>query len=93
MIKRLKIKLIAILTLILFVILLGIVIAVNILNYKVNTNQAYERLDNITSSVLLQQRGKPSLFGNNDGYIYFDSYNNSTESYIAFTGPRGNIEK
>lgn len=93
MIKKLRIKLIGILTLILFIILLGIVVAVNILNYKINMNQSYERLDNITSSVLLQQRGQPLFFGKHEGYFYFDSYNNSTESYIAFSGPKGNIEK
>lgn len=93
MIKKLRIKLTAILTLILFVILLGIVIAVNILNYKINMNQAYERLDNITSSVLLQQRTQPFFYSKNESYFYFDNFNNPSETYIAFTGPRGNIEK
>lgn len=93
MIKKLRIKLTAILTLILFIILLGIVIAVNILNYKINMNQAYERLDNITSSVLLQQRGQPSFYSKNESYFYFDNFNNPAETYIAFTGPRGDIEK
>ncbi len=92
MIKKLRIKLIATLTLILSVILLGIVVAVNIVNYKVNTNQSYEKLENITSAVLLQQRTQPYFFGNN-GYFYFDSFNNPSETYIAFVGPRGNIEK
>ncbi|MEE1077349.1 MAG: HAMP domain-containing sensor histidine kinase [Acutalibacteraceae bacterium] len=93
MIKKLRIKLIAILTLILSVILIGIVISVNIINYKVNMSQSYERLDNITSAVLLQQRGQPYFFGNNENYFYFDSFNNPSETYIAFTGPLGNIKK
>lgn len=92
MIKKLRIKLIAILTLILSIILLGIVIAVNIINYRVNTNQSYEKLENITSSVLLQQRTQPHFFGS-DSYFYFDSFSNPSETYIAFVGPRGNIEK
>lgn len=92
MIKKLRIKLIAILTLILSIILLGIVVAVNIINYRVNTNQSYEKLENITSAVLLQQRTQPYFFGNNS-YFYFDSFSNPSETYIAFVGPRGNIEK
>lgn len=92
MIKKLRVKLTAILTLILSVILLGIVVAVNIVNYKVNTNQSYEKLENITSAVLLQQRTQPYFFGNNS-YFYFDSFSNPSETYIAFVGPLGNIEK
>ena len=30
---------------------------------------------------------------NNESYFYFDSFNNPSDTYIAFTGPLGNIEK
>ncbi len=93
MIKKLRLKLTLMLTLILSVILLGIVVAVNILNYRINMNQAYDRLDNITSAVLLQQQNQPSFFGHSNNYFYFDTLDNPAETYIAFTDARGRIEK
>lgn len=97
MIKKLRFKLTLMLTLILSVILIGIVVAVNVLNYRVNMNQSYDKLESVTSAVLIQEQNQPSFFGHSFGhsnsYIYFDNVNNPAETYIAFTGPRGRIEK
>lgn len=97
MIKKLRLKLTLMLTLILSVILLGIVVAVNILNYRVNMTQAYDKLESVTSAVLIQEQNQPSFFGysfgHSNNYFYFDTVDNPAETYIAFTGPRGRIEK
>lgn len=91
MIKRLRIKLMAILTLILSIVLLGILLAVNIFNYKVNMDEAYTRLERVTSSVLVQRNIIDNHFGNNSYYYYNDNGYGYSEVYIAFVNPNGTV--
>lgn len=91
MIKRLRIKLVAVLTLILSLVLFGILLAVNIFNYNVNMDDAYKRLDRVTSSVLVQRNIIDNHFGNNGYYYYNDNGYGYSEVYIAFVNPNGEV--
>ena len=68
MIKKLRLKLVAVLTFILSLVLCGILIAVNIFNYSHNMDNAYESLEKINSNVLQQQQFY--YFPNNDRYFF-----------------------
>lgn len=90
MIKKLRLKLVTVLTFILSLVLCGILIAVNIFNYSHNMDNAYESLEKINSNVLQQQQFY--YFPNNDRYFFHDDKSYSfSELYIAFVSPQGII--
>lgn len=93
MIKRLRIKLIAVLTLILSLVLCGILVAVNIFNYNVNMDESYRRLNMITSKAIGQQDRIYNFYGNNNDY-YYDNNSSLADSeiYIAYVGLDGYIK-
>ncbi len=93
MIKRLRIKLIAVLTLILSLVLCGILVAVNIFNYNVNMDESYRRLNMITSKAIGQQDRIYNFYGNNNEYYYDNSSSLAdSEIYIAYVGLDGYIK-
>ncbi len=92
MIKKLRLKLVAVLTGILSLVLCGILIAVNIFNYNHNMDSAYESLERINSNALQQQQF--NYFPNRDNNRYFfhdDKSYSFSELYIAFVSPQGII--
>ena len=93
MIKHLRIKLIAVLTMILSLVLCGILVAVNLFNYNINMDESYRRLNMITSKAIVQQDRFYNFYGNNNDY-YYDKSNNldDSEIYIAYVGRDGYIK-
>lgn len=92
MIKKLRLKLVYILTSILSLVLFGILIAVNIFNYNHNMDKAYESLERINSLALQQQQFIYFPFQNDSRYFSHDDRNYSfSELYIAFVSPQGII--
>ena len=93
MIKRLRIKLVTVLTLILSLVLCGILISVNIFNYNINMNESYRQLEMITSKYAGQQNSFGSFFNNSRDY-YYDKGNifNDSEIYVSYVGTDGNIK-
>ncbi len=92
MINRLRRKLIIILTVILTLVLCGILIVVNLLNYTVNMDMTYRQLDRIISSVMVQYNRFDHFFSNNQYYYYDDNdYYEDRDIYIAFTDMDGNV--
>ena len=91
MIRKLRRKLMVILISSLTLILCGILAVVNIFNYNVNMNTAYDRLDRIVSAVMLQHSRFDHFFNNNQYYYYDDNNYEDTDIYIAFSDLNGNI--
>lgn len=94
MIKKLRIKLFIVITILLSISLLGILIVVNIFNYNVNMDSSYERIEKLVSSVLVQYDRNLFFFNGNgrDYYYYFDDTDyNYSEYYVSFINPDGKI--
>ena len=91
MIKKLRLKLIVMLTGILTLILCGILTVVNIVTYNSNMEISYARLERIISAVSLQYNSFDSFFNNNQYYYYDDNRYEETDVYIAFADINGEV--
>ena len=92
MIKKLRIKLILLLTLILSLVLAGVLFAVNIFNYNSVTDVSYSRLDRIMSSLSAPASYFGDYFGSTDKYYYYDERGyEDNDIYIVFVGTQGSI--
>ena len=91
MIRKLRHKLLIMLTVILSLLLCGILTVVNIFNYNVNMDNAYNRLDSIISAVIVQYNRFDHFFGRNQYYYYDENLYEDTDIYIAFTDTAGNV--
>ena len=92
MIKKLRIKLILLLTLILSLVLAGVLFAVNIFNYNSVTDVSYSRLDRIMSSLSAPTGYFGDYFGSTDKYYYYDERGyEDNDIYIVFVGTQGSI--
>ncbi|CDC77738.1 two component sensor kinase [Clostridium sp. CAG:964] len=86
MIKKLRIKLVTVLTLILSLVLGGILAAVNIFNYNINMEEAYRRLGMITSRAIIQDDPLADFSSNSSG-AYDKNYGVSdSEIYLSYVG-------
>ena len=92
MIKKLRIKLILLLTLILSLVLAGVLFAVNIFNYNSVTDVSYSRLNRIMSSLSAPTGYFGDYFGSTDKYYYYDERGyEDNDIYIVFVGTQGSI--
>ena len=92
MIKKLRIKLIFLLTLILSLVLAGVLLAVNISNYNSVTDVSYSRLNRIMSSLSAPTGYFGDYFGSTDKYYYYDERGyEDNDIYIVFVGTQGSI--
>lgn len=92
MIKKLRIKLILLLTLILSLVLAGVLFAVNIFNYNSVTDVSYSRLNRIMSSLSASTGYFGDYFGSTDKYYYYDERGyEDNDIYIVFVGTQGSI--
>ena len=92
MIKKLRIKLILLLTLILSLVLAGVLFAVNIFNYNSVTDVSYSRLNRIMSSLSAPTGYFGYYFGSTDKYYYYDERGyEDNDIYIVFVGTQGSI--
>lgn len=89
MIKRLRIKLVLVLSGLLVLVLVGILCAVNIFNYHSNMDNSYKRIERLNSSILMQRNKNTFFFnGNSKDYYYLDkNFGDTSEYYFAFVNP------